>query len=510
MSYFSDQIPKELISVLGLIDAFASEPQDEHVLLTLTEHIPACIEVARCSVVAFDPVAPTAVVLASHDDPSARNLPIDLDLYPELQELQATRRSQWIADVRTDPRLAPIRDRLAMTSFTSLILHPVESQRDPHCLFAVRLARSEGAFEESDFLLSLMLAKTTGALMDTLSQVSASRTLQPVEHGPQAGEPEMIGTCEEMRRVFATIRKYATSDYPVLIEGESGTGKELAALAIHERSAWSKGPFVPINCAAIPETLLESELFGHEKGAFTGAHIARRGKIEAARGGTLFLDEIGELSLPLQAKLLRFLETHEIETLGSPKRVNVDLRVIAASNAGLERLVNEDRFRRDLYHRLSVLHLTLPLLREREEDILIMAKAFLKRYARETGADIDGFTTEAQTAILTYSWPGNVRELINRIRRAVVMSESQLISREDLELPVDHPAVLPLKEAKEGVERDLVGKVLRQHGWKYVTAAKALGISRTRLHELAKKYGLKRTLEVGPLHPPSFPGERPA
>jgi two-component system NtrC family response regulator len=304
----------------------------------------------------------------------------------------------------------------------------------------------------------------------------------------------MLGTSSPMQTVFNSIRKVATTDAPVLILGESGTGKEMAALAIHRRSPRKDGPFVAINCSAIPETLLESELFGHEKGSFTGAHVQRKGRIESASGGTLFLDEIGEIPLPLQVKLLRFLQEQRIERVGGRQEINVDTRVIAATNADLKKGMIEGRFREDLFYRLAVVVINLPPLREREGDVLFLAHEFLRRNAAETRRDGLVFDPEAIKALTRHSWPGNVRELENRVKRAVIMAESRRLKPPDLELTgqVSMPAGTTLKEAREAVERDLINQALRNHSGKIAPAAAELGVSRPTLYELIEKLGIQK------------------
>jgi two-component system NtrC family response regulator len=309
----------------------------------------------------------------------------------------------------------------------------------------------------------------------------------------------MLGTSLEMQAVFTSIRKVATTDAPVLILGESGTGKEMAALAIHHRSHRKEGPFVAINCGAIPENLLESELFGHEKGSFTGAHTQRVGRIETAAGGTLFLDEIGELPLALQVKLLRFLQEQQIERVGGRKPIKVDTRVIAATNRDLSRAVKEGTFREDFFYRVAVVVVKLPALRDREGDVAVLSQAFLKKFARETGKRRLRFEPKALTAILRYTWPGNVRELENRVRRSVIMSESSRVTPEDLELAecIEGSSPRTLKEARESVERELVQQAIRRHNGKISRAAEDLGISRPTLYELLAKLGLARPADEG-------------
>ncbi|MGA3007767.1 MAG: PEP-CTERM-box response regulator transcription factor [Opitutaceae bacterium] len=303
----------------------------------------------------------------------------------------------------------------------------------------------------------------------------------------------MLGTSPRMQGVFDSIRKVATTDAPVLILGESGTGKERAARAIHQRSARKEGPFVAINCSAIPESLMESELFGHEKGAFTGAHVQRKGRIEAASGGTLFLDEIGEIPLLLQVKLLRFLQERCIERVGGRQEIQVDTRVIAATNADLKKSLSENTFREDLYYRLAVVQILMPPLRDREDDISLLAQSFLQQFAAESGKSNLTFGQEALRAMHHYPWPGNVRELQNRVRRAVIMSSGKRLTAQDLELPASatHPRS-SLKEARETLETEMVRQALRKHSGKITAAAAELGISRPSLYELIEKLGVQK------------------
>ncbi len=304
----------------------------------------------------------------------------------------------------------------------------------------------------------------------------------------------MIGSSRVMETLHKTIRKIATNSFPVLVTGESGTGKELIAQAIHQQSERSKQPFVAINCGAIPENLMESELFGHEKGAFTGAHALRKGRIEFAEGGTLFLDEIGELGLGLQVKLLRFLQEKTIERVGGRKCYEIDARVIAATNRDLKQLSKNGAFREDLYYRLSVVSMTSPPLREREGDLLLLTRAFIAQFSEEAGKRIKGLTNEATEAMASYDWPGNVRELENKIKRAVVMTDTALLTVDDLEL-VDQSSAPPLprlKDARDQLERKLVEQALTRFGGHVTNAASALGISRQAFHDMLTKHQIKR------------------
>jgi two-component system NtrC family response regulator len=304
---------------------------------------------------------------------------------------------------------------------------------------------------------------------------------------------EMLGGSPQMQAVFSFITKVAASTAPVLLLGESGTGKEMAALAIHRRSGNKEGPFVPINCNAIPENLLESELFGHEKGAFTGAHIQRTGLIETAAGGTLFLDEIGDLPSPIQVKLLRFLQEQTFQRVGGRQQIKIDTRVVAATNIDLKKAVADGKFREDLYFRLAVVVLILPPLRERGEDVSLLATDFLQRYAVRNGKTGLAFTSETLRVINRHSWPGNVRELQNRIQRAVIMADGRRVTAADLELDgLDPLPLATLREAREEVEKELVEQALRRHGGKITSAASELGISRPTLYELMEKLNVSK------------------
>jgi len=305
----------------------------------------------------------------------------------------------------------------------------------------------------------------------------------------------MVGSDGRMQAVFDSIRKVATTDAPVLILGESGTGKEMAARAIHQRSSRQGGPFVAINCSAIPATLMESELFGHEKGSFTGAHIQRMGRIETANGGTLFLDEVGEIPLSLQVNLLRFLQEQRIERVGGRHEIHVDARIIAATNADLTKGLSDGTFREDLYYRLAVVQLLLPPLRERRDDIPLLAQSFLQQFASQNGKAGVTFAPEAVRALQQHAWPGNVRELQNRVRRAVIMSGGRRLNAQDLEL--DHPTLpalgISLREAREGLEREMIRKALKKHSGKITAAAAELSISRPTLYELMDKLGIQKS-----------------
>lgn len=358
----------------------------------------------------------------------------------------------------------------------------------------------------SDRLADLILQLTAQdqSLYSRMRRVMAPAAERDQAGGRSADEPHMVGASQPMRRVYDTIRKFAHTDAPVLIVGESGTGKELAALAIHERSSYAQGPFVPINCGGLPSTLIVSELFGHEKGSFTGAYQRKVGRIEAAQGGTVFLDEIGDLPLELQPHLLRFLQEKTIDRVGGQKPIPLDVRVIAATNADLTKAMQEGRFREDLFFRLNVLTLRMPALRDRGQDIDVLSKFFVRKFAEEIGRPTPRFDDHAARAMRSHAWPGNVRELVSCVRRAVIVSEGDHIAAEDLGLGeagestrcngsagVVAQAVPPLKQALGELEATLVRKALHLKRQNVKRAAEQLGVSRVTLYRLMEKHGIQ-------------------
>lgn len=383
--------------------------------------------------------------------------------------------------------LAALREILAADSNAKIIIVSGQGEREN----AIR-AVGEGAYdflckpvEMDELKLVLRRCVYVAHLEQEFVDLQRNKRVDDFE--------QMLGSSPQMQAVFSFIRKVAASTAPVLILGDSGTGKEMAALAIHRRGPNKKGPFVPINCNAIPENLLESELFGHEKGAFTGAHMQRKGLIETAAGGTLFLDEVGDLPAPIQVKLLRFLQEQTFQRVGGRQEIKIDTRVVAATNLNLKQAVAEGKFREDLYYRLAVVVLALPPLRERGDDIGLLATEFLQRYAVRNGKSGLVFTPETLRVINRHSWPGNVRELQNRIQRAVIMASSKRVTVADLELEGLEPLPLStLREAREEVEKELVEQALRRHGGKITAAATELGISRPTLYELMEKLGVDR------------------
>ncbi|NIV92309.1 response regulator [candidate division KSB1 bacterium] len=317
-----------------------------------------------------------------------------------------------------------------------------------------------------------------------------------------AGRYEMVGRSPAMNDVLEQISKVAPTNGRVLIFGESGTGKELIARAIHENSARKDGAFIKVNCAAIPEELIESELFGSEKGAYTGAHQTREGKFSLADGGTIFLDEVGDMSLKVQAKVLRVLQEDEFEKVGGHKTEKVDVRVLAATNKNLEEEVRSGRFREDLFFRLNVVPIVSPPLRRRKADIPILIEHFIERYSRENGCRKKNLTSEAIQALQGYDWPGNIRELKNMVERLMIMCSSDTIKVEDLPPNIHSPTQpvalkmdsgMTLKELRESVEREYILQALKNNKWNVSQAAKDLDIDRTNLHKKINYYKLGNT-----------------
>jgi len=309
----------------------------------------------------------------------------------------------------------------------------------------------------------------------------------------------LIGSAPKMVEVLDTIRTVAPSDATVLLRGESGTGKELAASAIHQLSPRARQPFIRVNCAAIPETLLEDELFGHERGAFTGAHARRKGRFEAAHRGTIFLDEIAEMSPALQAKLLRVVQEREFERVGGSEPILVDVRILTSTNRNLEEEVRDGHFREDLYYRINVVPILLPPLRERREDILVLANHFLERYAERNDRRFKGIAPKAQEMLLTYHWPGNVRELENCIERAVVMAQGDVLGPADIALNPDITNMAQDDVASQLVqdgfsveefERKLIAASLKKTGGNQSKAAELLGLTRRTLQYRIEKYDI--------------------
>ncbi|MCP5321403.1 MAG: PEP-CTERM-box response regulator transcription factor [Pseudomonadales bacterium] len=384
--------------------------------------------------------------------------------------------------------LATLQEVLALSPETKVIIVTGDNDR-ANAVRAIAL----GAYDfyqkpvEQD-VLTLMVdrAYRVHELERENRRLQQSQISSPLD-GIIAASPQMLKVCR-------TIEKVAPSDVTVLLLGASGTGKERVAQALHERSSRARQRMVAINCAAIPENLLESELFGHEKGAFTGAIKQTPGKIEYAHGGTLFLDEIGDLPLGLQSKLLRFLQERVIERVGGRQEIPIDVRILCATHQDLQGKIQDGSFREDLYYRISEITIRIPSVRERDGDALLLARSFLHRYAQEQGRPIRGFDREAIAAIEAYAWPGNVREIESRVKRALIMADNTYITAEDLELEAEEhePTPLNLKQVREDAERRAILRALGSVDSNISEASKLLGVTRPTLYSLLEKFQIRQ------------------
>jgi two-component system, NtrC family, response regulator len=382
--------------------------------------------------------------------------------------------------------LATLSEMRELAPMTKVIIATGNETRE-HALRAIAL----GAYDFYQKPIDIDVLRMIVGRAEHIHELEAEnrRLAETASSSPIDG---IIATSAEMLSVLRSIEKLAPTDVAVLLLGESGTGKELLAQAIHKLSWRGHGPFIPINCAAIPETLLESELFGHEKGAFTGAVRQNIGRIESAHEGTLFLDEIGDVPLAMQVKLLRFLQDQIVERIGGRRPVQVNVRIICATNRDLDQMMVAGQFREDLFYRLNEVTIRVPPLRERPADTVLLASYFLRKFAGEYGRTTRGLAATAVNAIRDYPWPGNVRELENRIKRAVVMTEGPLVSAADLDLPSaeEETKSLDIRAARARAEREVIQLALTQAGSNLSKAAKLLGISRPTLYDLMQQHQL--------------------
>jgi transcriptional regulator with PAS, ATPase and Fis domain len=383
-----------------------------------------------------------------------------------------------VSDALNDSQFKTSESVLALR-LSSVMCAPLVSQGHVQGVLYVGNDRIKGLFDRNQLDVLSIFASQASLILENALLLNALRADKEklVAELKDKRFGEIIGSCPSMLEVFRKLQKVATTDISVLITGETGTGKELIAHEIHRRSHRANGPFVVINCGAIPENLIESELFGHVKGAFTGAIASRPGKFQAANGGTLFLDEIGELPLNLQVKLLRALQERIVFRVGDSKPEKVDIRVVAATNRVLEDEIRGARFREDLYYRLNVVNIYLPPLRERGDDVLIIAKALLSKHCEELGSHVQGFTPQALAAVRKQAWPGNIRQLENRVKKALVLCERALLGPEDLDLgrESENP-ILPLEKAKEEFQRRYVLEVLERNNGNRTQTARDLGV----------------------------------
>ncbi|MBI3181934.1 MAG: sigma 54-interacting transcriptional regulator [Myxococcales bacterium] len=406
-----------------------------------------------------------------------------------------------IADALDDPELGAS-ESVVNLKLLSVMCAPLMHKGELFGLIYVGNDRLVNRFEQKSLdTLTIFAAHASLILQNAmlvndlkLDNAELRRKLEDNRYG------DIVGACPGMRDVYKRIDKIALTDISVLITGETGTGKELIAREIHRRSPRQKGPFVTINCGAIPENLLESELFGHVKGAFTGAVATKQGKFQAAIGGSLFLDEIGEMPLQLQVKLLRALQEKVVYKVGDNRGEPVDIRVVAATNKVLEDEVRKSTFREDLYYRLNVVTLKLPPLRDRGEDLLVLGKFFLQKYSKEFGSKARGFTPSATIAMKKYSWPGNIRELENRIKKAVVLADKPLLGPDDLDLrPENLEPIMALAQAKEEFQKRYINEVLERNNGNRTKTAKDLGVDPRTIFRHLERLEAERN---GRPHPP--------
>lgn len=382
--------------------------------------------------------------------------------------------------------LAALKEILELAPATKVIVVTGNDDRE-NALKAVAMGAYDFYQKPVDIDILNMIIKRAFQLGELEKEYLTLREKAPE---PLAG---IITSCKKMHDLSRMIEKVAPANITTLLLGESGTGKEVLAKAIHNLSDRSNKPFIAVNCAAIPENLLESELFGYEKGAFTGAAQQTKGKIEYAHNGTFFLDEIGDLPFALQAKLLRFMQERTIERIGGRQEIPVDVRIICATHQNLQALIDNGQFRSDLYYRISEVTINIPPLREREGDAIVIATALLRRFCDENNKKAKRFSKEAATAIETYTWPGNIRELENRIKRAVIMSDETNITVDDLELAQNTDISVPfnLKEVRDVAETIAIKRALIYSDNNISNAAKLLGVTRPTLYTLLEKYGIQ-------------------
>ncbi|HYS80700.1 MAG TPA: sigma 54-interacting transcriptional regulator [Anaeromyxobacteraceae bacterium] len=423
-----------------------------------------------------------------------------------VQRVAATRKPVVVADALHDAQWSSS-SSVVNLKLCSVMCAPLMRQGEPFGVIYLGNDSVVSLFDAKDLEVLTVFAAQASLLVQNalflhglrMENEALRQTIEQSQFG------EIIGAGPSMREVYRRIEKVAATDVSVLITGETGTGKELVAREIHRRSPRGAGPFVAVNCGAIPESLLESELFGHVRGAFTGAISTRDGKFQAANGGTLFLDEIGDMPPVLQVKLLRALQERTVNKVGDARAEAVDIRVLAATHQVLEDLIRQGRFREDLYYRLNVISIALPPLRERGDDVVVIARFFLQRYARELSSRARGFAPATAVALRKYGWPGNIRELENRVKKAVVLAEKPLLAPEDLDLgPESLAPVLPLALAKEEFQKRYINEVLERNAGNRTKTAKDLGVDpRTVFRHLEKLEAERRGLVL----PPPGPGE---
>jgi transcriptional regulator with GAF, ATPase, and Fis domain len=472
---------EEALVVLNQLQAFSQKLLSHNNLSDiLDELMDAVVELSGASkgfLVLFEDGAPVVKVARNIHQENITNAVTQLS-DSIVAEVVETKRPLIVSDAMNDTAFSTAESVINLR-LSSVMCVPLLDRGRLLGLIYVGNDDVTGLFEMKSLDLLVVFAAQASILVQNallvddlrLKNLSLSEELNKQRFG------EIVGSSASMKEVFRKVSKVATADVSVLISGETGTGKELIANEIHRRSTRVKGPFVTVNCGAVPENLMESEFFGHLRGAFTGAVATREGKFQAAHKGTLFLDEIGEMPLSLQVKLLRVLQEHQVVKVGSTKPETIDIRVIAATNRQLEEEVASGRFREDLYYRLNVVHLDLPALRQRGDDVILLAKFMLQLYIKKYGAKVKGFTPGAIASMKKHSWQGNVRELENRIKKAVILCDGTMIGPADLDLSQENmPEILSLAEAKEQFQREYVMKILERNNGNRTKTAKDLDV----------------------------------
>lgn len=456
--------------------ALANEPDTNALLTVLLDEIIDVCGAENGFIVLCDADGPKVRVARTRHAPSEAPETHLSDSI--LQKTLQTKQPLVVSDARHDAEFNASRSVVNL-KLSSVMCAPLIDRGSLLGAIYVGNNRVVDHFDEASLNVLTVFAGQAALLVRLASEVeSLSAEASSLREALQKGRfGSLIGACDGMTNVFRKVEKVAKADISVLVTGETGTGKELVAREIHRRSARADGPFIVINCGAIPENLLESELFGHVRGAFTGATQTRQGRFQAASGGTLFLDEIGEMPLQLQVKLLRVLQDRTVTKVGDNKPEPVDIRVLAATHRDLDAMVREGTFREDLYYRLNVVNLHLPPLRERGDDVIVLAQYLLERDTDAFGKRVKGFSKSAKVAMLRYPWPGNVRQLENRIKRALVLSEGRLLDNADLDiLPEEMAEILPLSDALELFRRRYINEALERNANNRTKTARELGV----------------------------------
>ena len=482
-----------LMKVGSTINSIKSLQALEHQLLqSLLEIIPA----ERGAILMIDDhdlEAPRTVYVLERFAPALRPLSVSRTVARQVIEEGVAVMSNEVLASETLGRS----ESLMASHVRALICVPLTVLNKVIGLVYLDICESEESFTEWHLQIATAIAGSASGALDNVRHIEWLEVENQRLRADIQSNDDLVGEGAKIREVYQFLSRVAPADSTVLIRGESGTGKELAAHALHRHSPRARKPFIAVNCAALTETLLESELFGHEKGSFTGAHAQKKGKLELAEGGTLFLDEVGEMAPALQAKLLRVLQGREFERVGGTRTLKADIRIIAATNKNLEAAIADGSFRRDLYYRLNVVSLTMPPLRERPEDVPSLAEHFIAKYSQKCKRRVGGLSAKARDCLAGYDWPGNVRELENAIERAIVLGSTELIQPEDLPeqiLEAAPPAgdqVTRYHEALGEAKRQLVLKALEQAGGNYTQAAKVLGIHPNNIHRLARHLNIK-------------------